>query len=110
MTAATCAGTSSTTWWSSAHAGAVALVCGPAGAHLPGGRAAPAAPWCGRDRGRARAWRRRVVAPVVAFRSLPGRARDARSGRGLDVRHDETWTLHPATQGDPQYTTVIYLD
>jgi hypothetical protein len=21
-----------------------------------------------------------------------------------------TWTLHPATQGDPQYTTVIYLD
>jgi hypothetical protein len=21
-----------------------------------------------------------------------------------------TWNLHPATQGDPQYTTVIYLD
>ena len=21
-----------------------------------------------------------------------------------------TWTLHPATQGDPQHTTVIYLD
>jgi hypothetical protein len=21
----------------------------------------------------------------------------------------DTWSLHPATQGDPQYTTVIYL-
>jgi hypothetical protein len=21
-----------------------------------------------------------------------------------------TWNLHPAAQGDPQYTTVIYLD
>jgi hypothetical protein len=21
-----------------------------------------------------------------------------------------TWTLHPATQGDPEYTTVVYLD
>ena len=21
-----------------------------------------------------------------------------------------TWNLHPSTQGDPQYTTVIYLD
>ena len=94
-----------------AHAGAVALVRVAPGADLPGGRAVPAPPRCRRDRRGAGGRRRRVrgcsgCTPTTTRRVLatPGVAGAWMYGTS------NTWKLHPATQGDPQYTTVIYLD
>ena len=55
---------------------------------------------------------------MAAYRPLPGPIVDAGHGRRLDVRLNGnveraqrgTWNLHPSIQGDPQFTTVIYLD
>ena len=55
--------------------------------------------------------RRRCVAAVAPHRPLPGRARrrPASPGPGCTARRTPG-TCTRATQGDPQYTTVIYLD
>ena len=62
------------------------------------------------DRGGAGGRGRRDVAAVAPHRALPGRARRAGVAGAWMYGSTSTWKLHPATQGDPQYTTVIYLD